>query len=268
MAGVAGAAGYARWIEPNRIAMTRLNIGLPDWPRDQAPLRIGHLSDLHCDGDSADERARRAAAMLLAERPDVVFLTGDYVTSHGEQWAARCADALAPIASCPLGAFAVRGNHDWWTDSSEIVEREFRRIGIPVLSNSSARLRGRGNVWAVGVESLATGMEDIATALANVPERSVRLLLVHEPDFADQVTYPISLQFSGHSHGGQVRLPGLPAYSPDGARKYVSGYYENGPHPLFVTRGVGMIGLKLRFRCPPEAALLVVSRTERNRDRG
>ncbi|NLH98655.1 MAG: metallophosphoesterase [Chthonomonadales bacterium] len=267
LSGVAGVGAYARWIEPERIELTRRDLLLAGWPADLPPLRVGHLSDLHCDGDRALDRTRRAVLMLMAARPDIVFLTGDYVTSHGEQWAPRCIDALSPLAQAPLGAFAVRGNHDWWTGSSEIVEREFRRIGVPTLSNAAARVRGLGNVWVIGVESLATGTEDITKAVENVPSGAFRFLLVHEPDYADSVTAPVGLQLSGHSHGGQVRVPGLPAYTPYGARKYVSGYYETAPHPVFVTRGVGMIGVPLRFRCPPEAALLIVDRDRRNNAR-
>jgi predicted MPP superfamily phosphohydrolase len=194
----------------------------------------------------------------MAERPDVVFLTGDYVTSHGEQWGPACADALAIVASAPLGAFAVLGNHDWWSDSQEIIQRELARIGVVTLANSAARLRPAGNVWAVGVETLATGQEDVGVAAARTPGGAVRFLLVHEPDFADRVRVPIAMQFSGHSHGGQVRIPGLPSWTPAGARRYVAGLYRSAPHPLFVTRGVGVIGPPVRFRCPPEVAVIEV----------
>ncbi len=254
------AAAYGRWIEPERVGLTRRRIALTGLPDGWRPLKVGLLSDLHCDGQRALDRARRAVELLMSARPDVVFLTGDYVTSHGEQWAPKCADVLAPVRSSPLGAFAVRGNHDWWTGSEEIIEREMRRIGVPILSNSAARLRHPGNVWAVGVESLATGTENISKAVAGLPSNGVRFLLVHEPDYADRVTERVSLQLSGHSHGGQIRVPGLPAYTPYAARKYVMGFYEGnaGRHPIFVTRGVGMIGIPLRIGCPPEAALLTV----------
>jgi len=204
----------------------------------------------------------------MRERPDVVFLTGDYVTSHGEQWGRPCADALALTASAPCGAFAVLGNHDWWTGSSEIVTRELARVGIVTLSNSSARLRPAGNVWAVGVESLTTGRADIGAAIASLPRDAVRFLLVHEPDLADSAGVPVALQLSGHSHGGQIRFPGLPAHTPYGARKYVSGLYMDAPHPVFVTRGVGTIGLPVRFRCPPEVALLVVTHSAERQSQG
>ncbi len=268
LGGGAGLAAYGRWIEPERVGLTRLRILLRDWPADQPPLRIGLLSDLHCDGDRAVHRARRAVELLMAARPDVVFLTGDYVTSHGEQWAPKCADVLAPVRSAPLGAYAVRGNHDWWTGSADIVERELGRIGVPTLSNSSARLAMPSDVRVIGVESLTTGKEDITAAVAHLPPNGVRFLLVHEPDFADRVTERVSLQLSGHSHGGQIRVPGLPAYTPYAARRYVMGYYDSGPHPIFVTRGVGMIGVPLRINCPPEAALLTVIHGDARSSRG
>lgn len=258
--GVAGAgvsaASYALWIEPDRLGVTRLALKLPDWPPDQPPIRVGQLTDLHCHSDRAVRLAGRAAAMLMAHEPDIVVLTGDYVTGHAEQWAEAVADALAPVADAPLGAYAVLGNHDYSTNSDPIIEREMSRLGIPVLRNEPVRVRGRENLWLIGVDSISTGRADAHVASIGVPEDAVRLMLVHEPDFADFADIRPALQLSGHSHGGQVRLPGLPVYSPPGARKYVMGYYRSAPHPVWVSRGVGTIGPPVRFRCPPEAVVL------------
>jgi predicted MPP superfamily phosphohydrolase len=268
VSGVAGTGVYGHWIEPERIIVRRVPVSLTDWPADMPGLVIGHLSDLHCDSESALDRTHRAVRLLMAQSPRVVFLTGDFVTSHGEQWAPRCADALAPLASVPCGAYAVRGNHDWWTGSAEIVERELTRVGITFLSNSASRLRPLGNVWVAGVESLTTKRESDEAALAGVPEDAVRFLLVHEPDFADAVTQRVSLQLSGHSHGGQIRLFGRALHTPAGARKYISGVYHTDRHPLYVTNGVGMIGIPMRLGCPPEVSCVIVTHGRRGGQSG
>ena len=261
-AGMAGAGllsgAWAHWVEPNRLSLTRVRIRVPGWPAGRPPLRIGQLSDLHCNSGTSVDRARRAAAMLMAQQPDLVVLTGDFVTSHGEQWAEAAADAIAPVVAAPLGGFAVLGNHDYWTNSADVVAREVERLGIPVLRNEPARVRRLGNVWVLGVDSISTGRADAKVTSLGVPADAVRLMLVHEPDFADYAGVRVSLQISGHSHGGQIRLPGLPVYSPAGARKYHMGFYRTATHPLFVSRGIGMIGVPFRFRCPPEVVVLTL----------
>ncbi|NUQ70997.1 MAG: metallophosphoesterase [Chthonomonadales bacterium] len=255
----AGVLGYAHWIECRRLSITRLRIHLPRWPASR-PLRVGQISDLHCDSEAAEDLARRAVALLMSLQPDLVALTGDYITSHGETWAAVIADALAPVAAAPLGAYAVLGNHDYWTESAETVQQELQRIGIAVLRNEPARVRALDNTWIIGVDSISTGVADAKVASIGVPKDAVKLMLVHEPDFADFTESPMDLQLSGHSHGGQIRLPGLPVLTPQGARRYCMGYYRGKTHPLFVSRGIGTIGLPLRYRCPPEVALLTLHR--------
>lgn len=239
-----------------------MTLRLRGWPASEPPLRVGHLSDFHCNSFAAVKRAKRAVSMLMAAKPDVVFLTGDFITSHGEQWAEPAADALAAASRAPLGAFAVLGNHDYWSDSARIVVRELGRVGISVLCNEPARVRGRGNLWVLGVESIATGYADAKVAAMGVPDDAVKILLAHEPDFADYAAVTATVQLSGHSHGGQIRAPLLPGYVPPGARKYHQGFYPSAPIPLFVTRGVGTVGVPVRFRCPPEVAVLTLTTAE------
>lgn len=255
---VGGTVAQARWIDTERLTWTRRTLRLPGWPASQPPLRVGHLSDFHCDSFGAVKRAWRAAEMLMTARPDIVVLSGDFITSHGEQWAEATADALAATARAPLGVFAVLGNHDHWTESADILARELGRVGILVLRNEPARVRGRGNLWILGVDSIATGAADAKVASLGVPEDAVRILVVHEPDFVDYAAVHAAVQLSGHSHGGQVRAPFLPTYAPAGARKYHTGFYPRAPIPVFVTRGIGTVGIPLRFRCPPEVAVLTL----------
>lgn len=249
---------YAWRLEPDRVGLTRLTLELPGWPAELDGLRIGQITDVHCDCPRAVERTRRAARLLMQGRPDVVFLTGDYVTSHGEQWAEPAADALAPVVAARLGAIAILGNHDHWTHSADILARELGRIGIPVLRNEALHVPARTSFWVLGVDSIATGAADATVAAIGVPRDVAKIMLVHEPDFADYAGVSVALQLSGHSHGGQVRLPGLGVHTPEGARKYRYGFYPNAPSPVFVSRGVGTIGPPVRFLCPPEVVVLTL----------
>jgi len=256
----AGAAGAYAWrIEPNRISLSRRTLPLPRWPEDEPPLKVGQLTDLHCDSFPSVLRARRAADLLMKQNPDLVVLTGDFVTSHGEQWAEPAADVLSQTARAPMGAFAVLGNHDYWSNSSEVLMRELGRIGVPVLQNEALPVPGRRNLWILGVKSIATGAADAKVAAIGVPENAVKILLAHEPDFVDFAGIKAVVQLSGHSHGGQVRIPFLPVWTPTGARKYHTGFYPHAPIPIYVSRGIGTIGPPLRFRCPPEATVLTLT---------
>ena len=109
-----GTSGYAYEIEPAHPKVTRHDIRLDGWPQSAAGLKIGQLSDLHCQDNRSVARTALAARMLLALRPDIVFLTGDYISSgQGVNWAAASAQALSPLKAAPRGVFAVLGNHDY-----------------------------------------------------------------------------------------------------------------------------------------------------------
>ena len=144
----------------------RRDVPLAAWPPGTPPLRVGQLSDLHCDGRAAVRRTERAVEMLLAEKPDVVFLTGDYVTYKPHRWAPQAADALAPLAAVPGGVFCVMGNHDWWCGGHELVPHALRRVGFTVLRNQAAPLPQAPGVWVVGLEDRCVNRQD--------PERACR----------------------------------------------------------------------------------------------
>jgi len=260
MAGTVAGLGtglYAHEWEPDHPQVVHRQIHLAGWPPAAAGLRVGQLSDLHCQSQAAVARTARAARLLLAQKPDVVFLTGDYISDrHGVGWAGACADALAPLAQVPHGVFAVLGNHDW--AGPERVMQELTRVGFTVLRNGSAPLPGMPNVWLVGMDSCSVRAQNPIQALEGIPTAAVRLLLMHEPDYADEAPLGFALQLSGHSHGGQIRVPGLPPHCPEYGRKYFEGLRQAAHHPVYTTRGIGMMGPQMRFCCPPEVTVLTI----------
>jgi uncharacterized protein len=154
----------------------------------------------------------------------------------------------------------VMGNHDAITDP-DIVTSILRSTGIQVLSNQSTPIEDSGGrFWLSGVKDVLQGHSDLAAALEKVPREEPTILLAHEPDYADFVArHPVDLQISGHSHGGQVRVPLLPPfYEPPLARKYVAGLYKVGPLTLYTNRGLGTVGFPVRFDCPPEITLITM----------
>lgn len=261
-----GATAYDQWDEVDKLGVTHWNITLPDWPAATPPLTVGLIADMHCDRDSALERTRRAVAMLLAQKPDVVFLGGDFVTSDHFHWAPLAADALAPLLAVPGGVFCVLGNHDWtdrlWLSAgAEVVTASLAQVGFKVLRNESLPLPTAPGVWVVGLDDLYAQQDNVAQALHNVPEGVCRLLLVHEPDYADKAPSGFAFQFSGHSHGGQIRLPLLPPlHLPKYGTHYPEGLAQGPHHPLYTTRGVGTTGPPVRFFCPPEISMFHLHR--------
>ena len=258
---------YAHEIEAEHLEVVTRDVFLPNWPAHADGLRVGHLGDFHCHDDRAVARAARAAHLLLEQKPDVVFLTGDYITGRVDgggdfrPQAEACADALASLKAVPHGVFAVMGNHDLTRAATafELCRTALERVGFHVLINQSAPLPGADGVWLVGLGSCSVKAQHMEGALAGVPAEAVRLLLVHEPDYADECPPGFALQFSGHSHGGQIRVPGLPpVYCPNYGRKYPEGLENTLMHPVYTTRGVGMMGPQMRLCCPPEVTLLTL----------
>jgi hypothetical protein len=159
-----------------------------------------------------------------------------------------------------LGVFGVLGNHDAESRPNHITET-MRAAGVQVLRNAAFPLeRGSARFWIVGLEDALSGTQDLDTALRDVPATEVSVLLVHEPDFADVAAQsPVDLQLSGHSHGGQIRLPLLgPPYLPYMARKYPVGLYSVGNMKLYTNAGLGTIRLPIRLFAPPEITLFTL----------
>jgi predicted MPP superfamily phosphohydrolase len=241
--------------ERDWLDVTHTDVPIAGWPKSLDGYTIGHLADMHCHGERSRVRIERATELLLREKPQLAVLTGDFVTAGDSSWAAPSARALQPLTALPHGAVAVLGNHDFWCHRAEGVADAVRNAGIRLLRNESHVIPD-ANLCLVGVDDVWMGRDDLTGALAGAPPRLHRVLLVHEPDFADSVGPGIDLQLSGHSHGGQIRIPGLPAiHTPILARRYIEGLLQSPTHPLYVTRGIGTTGPPFRYHCPPEITL-------------
>lgn len=259
------AGADAAVIEPHRVVVERVEVTLSRLPRELDGLRIAQLSDFHY-GSSYDGEVIQAAVRAANElNPDLTVLTGDYVTltncgSTGfiAARAKPCARMLGELKA-PLGTFAVLGNHDY--GDPRIVTRSLEAQGITVLRNSRVPVKRAGaRLWLAGIEDVIEGEPRLDQALWAIPSGEATVLLAHEPDCADTVAcFPVDLQLSGHSHGGQVRLPlvGCP-YLPVLGRKYPRGMRRLNSLSLYTNRGLGTTYLPVRFNCPPEVTLITL----------
>ena len=260
----AGLALYSGEIERHWIEVTPLEIQLPGLPSAFDGFKIVQLSDIHLDEFTEPSLLRSSIDRINRLRPDIVLLTGDFVSyeisprkfSLKSAW--QCAEMLSQL-KCPE-RYAVLGNHDHWLSGDEVT-RALTAHGIPVLTNSHVPMVRQGSrIWVAGIDDPVCGRPDPETAVpASIrnPEEPV-ILMCHAPDYADDlmarpVGKSISLMLSGHTHGGQVRLPFAGALQlPPGGRKYVEGLFRLGSMQLYVNRGIGTVGIPFRFACPPE----------------
>ncbi|MGA7219114.1 MAG: metallophosphoesterase [Candidatus Sulfotelmatobacter sp.] len=269
-AGAVAVAGDATFLEPNRPHLVRKEFLLPRWPERLQDFTIAVLSDFHYDAYFSVHPLHAAIPVVNDLHPDLIVLPGDFVSvpligndAKGALAADPCARLLRQMSSAN-GLWAVLGNHDEGTDP-EHVTRALQAENIQVLANQSQAIELDGaRFWLAGVSDVLSRSADLTKTLRRVPSDEPVILLAHEPDFADEASrYPIDLQVSGHSHGGQIRLPLLPPlYLPKMGKKYVLGTYQVGPLPLYTTAGLGTVGIPMRLNCPPEITLLTIRRAQ------
>jgi uncharacterized protein len=263
-------AGDSILYEPNLPRLVRVEIPLARLPRAFDGFTIVQLSDFHYDPYFSVVPMEAAVRMANDLRPDLIVLTGDFVSSPlfggtsariraAHEQAEPCVQILESLRA-PKGVWAVLGNHDAFTDPL-YVEGTLQSAGIQVLSNSAAPLERDGRrFWLAGVRDVMARMSNLSRTLRQVPSGETVVLLAHEPDFADTAARrPIDLQLSGHSHGGQVRLPFVGAiYLPPLGRKYPSGLRQIERLTLYTNVGIGTLDLPVRWNCPPEVTLITL----------
>jgi predicted MPP superfamily phosphohydrolase len=253
-------------IEPNRPRIVRKEIALRRWPARLEGFTIALLSDFHYDPYFSVHPLRASISMVNGLHPELIVLTGDFVSvpffgdnAKGASHAEPCAQLLRQMQA-PYGLWSVLGNHDALTDPNRVTD-SLLSVGIQVLANQSVPIEVKGaRFWLGGVDDVLEGRADLDATLHKVPADDPVILLAHEPDYADHVVrYRVDLQLSGHSHGGQVRVPLLrPLWLPALAKKYIWGLYKIGGLTLYTNPGLGTVGVPLRMHCPPEITLLTL----------
>lgn len=255
-------AGSFAWanIEPNWVEVERVRLSLPRLPEAFHGCRIAQVSDIHMDGWMTRDRLADIVERVNRLEPDLVALTGDFVSYKPQKFVEGLADALAALKP-KEATIAVLGNHDHWT-KPKLVRETLKKCGVEELKNRVLPLRRGGDrLHLAGVDDIWSGEPDLDAVVKQVPKGEACILLAHEPDFADEAaaTGRFGLQLSGHSHGGQVCMPLFgPLVLPKYGRNYPSGLYEIDGMTLYTNRGVGMVGPHVRFNCRPEITLFTL----------
>jgi predicted MPP superfamily phosphohydrolase len=269
--GAVGLALYSGEIARHWIDVTYHDVSLPGLHHAFDGMRIVQLSDIHLDDFTEPFFLRHVVGLVNQMRPDAVFLTGDFVSEgigrrkYAVDAGWQCGAILNEL-ECK-DRYAVMGNHDVAVGERDVTAA-LRANGTTVLRNACMAIERRGaRFWLAGVDDPVWGAPDpelaIPASIRNVPNEPV-VLLCHAPDYADtlltlEAGQAASLMLSGHTHGGQVRLPLVGALNlPSMGRKYVEGMFRLGSMQLYVNRGIGTVGVPFRLNCPPEITVLTL----------
>lgn len=269
-----GMLGLAIWtviIEPRWVAAREMPLQIADW-QGPAGLKVVVASDWHLTENSlwrvtTVDRARRIVQAINAAQPDVILLPGDFIAAPLAELAESAlserevAQVLGGLKA-RLGVFAVLGNHDWVNDGATMVT-ELRQVGIHVLQNDATPL-GRSALWVVGVGDHSTGHSKPAAAMRQVPVGAQVLALMHDPASLTALPSVQGLVVAGHTHGGQVYLPGYGALITRSAapRQWAYGWVTHGTNRMYVTSGIGVSILPVRFNMRPEWVMFTVNGVE------
>jgi predicted MPP superfamily phosphohydrolase len=267
-AAVLGLGLYSTEFGRHDLEITEHTVNLPNLADSFHGMRLVQISDVHFHEFSEAFYIRDVVKRVNALKPDLVLLTGDFVTegplshAYGRAQAHPCAAILQGLECAHR--YAVMGNHDAKVGVPAVIDALVTH-DIPVLENQYVPIERDGRrFWLAGSADVTAHMARLELA---VPPKTVRgndpvVLMAHEPDFLDHVAKygGVNFMVSGHTHGGQVRLPFVgPTVLPPLGQKYVEGFFQRGQTLLYVNRGIGTVGMPVRFMCRPEITVFTLS---------
>jgi len=252
------------------VEFTNIRMSIPALPESFHHYRIIQISDFHLGTWLRHRHLEQIVHRVNSLHPDLIVITGDFVNHNADKYAPGLVEVLS-VLRAKDGIVAVLGNHDHWTNP-EAVRWALRRSNIKELNNSVIPISRNGSsIHLAGIDDHLAGFDDLCSVLDQMPADAITILLAHEPDFAEHSarTGRFVLQLSGHSHGGQIRLPiiGTP-YLPPLGRLYPRGLYTIDGMKLYTNRGLGTSWLGLRINCPPEITIFTLDACQTSRQVG
>ena len=252
---------YSVFIEPARIGFTTHEIEIAGLPPRFDGFKIVQISDLHVNRWLRPDDVRALVARVNTLHPDMVVLTGDFVSRNR----ADCEPAGEALAGLKAkhGVYAVLGNHDYWTDA-EAVTKALRSSGVDVLFDENRRITiGDESIRLVGTDDCWEGDPDYEKAFRGVSEKDTCIAIAHNPDAVMEMeSEPVRFLMSGHTHGGLIRLPFIGPLLTNShlGRRNSSGMLMMNGITAYVSRGIGSGPIAhIRFRCPPEVPVFVLT---------
>ena len=256
---LAGGRYYMEEIEPEWVEISQYTYSHPLIPPSFHRTRIVQFNDTHIGFQYDLDNLKKTVKIINAYKPDLICFTGDLLDNPVDYKVTPELYEILNSLSAPIGKYAVYGNHDHGGYGTELYELIMNKSGFKVLKNSADILyKGSEKILIAGVDDASLGVPDITQALRGKPDNLFTLLLSHAPDYAETASsYPVNLQLSGHSHGGQIQIPFIgPLITPPHAKEYYEGLYELNSHfSLYVNRGLGTTRVPYRLLCRPEITI-------------
>ena len=255
-------AVYAFWIEPRSLVVTRFSLPVTGLEQEVRLVVMGDLQP--APPIESLDRITAIIDRMNAERGDLVLLLGDYVSTRRLATGFIDPHDTVPILGrleAPMGVYAVLGNHDWWWNGPEM-RRLLTDQGITVLEDAAERVEaGQQSLWIAGLSDPVTQAYDLKTTLDRTDRSAPLLLLAHTPDIFTDVPAEVALTLAGHTHGGQVDLPflGRMVVPSRFGERFAYGLIEEAERRLYVTSGIGTAIIPVRFRVPPEIAVITLT---------
>lgn len=257
-----GALSYG-FLVRDRVEVSRVEVKIANLPDEFAGLTIAHLTDIHHGPYTSGDYVRRCVGIANGLNPDLVALTGDF-TFAGRRHIEPCAEVLKELKA-RIGIYAVLGNHDYYAGAGRVAVA-LRNAGVNLMIDEKDRIEHRGaKLWVMGVDDLYYGSTDLQRMMRDVARDEPRIVLAHQPDFIEEFAARnkhADLMLSGHTHGGQIRLPllGAPQTPSDYGQQYAMGLNRKGAMQIYTSRGIGTVLLPSRLDCPPEIVLYTLRR--------
>ncbi|SCN40450.1 Metallophosphoesterase [Bacillus cytotoxicus] len=258
---------YAKYIEPNFLSFTHYTLQSPLIPNSFHGMKIIQFSDLHLGYYFSLQRLSSIVSKINDATPDIVLFTGDLIDNYQTYGETPFVSAILRNIRAPFGKFAIYGNHDHGGYGTEYYQQIMNESGFELLQNKEKRIRlfDGTEISIVGIDDMLLGKPKIEETLQHIKHNIYTIVLVHEPDIASKVAkFPVNVQLSGHSHGGQVQIPFLGAVVTSTlAKQYIEGFYHIDDLVLYVNRGLGRTRIPFRFMARPEITLFTLQHTER-----
>ncbi|WP_459499695.1 metallophosphoesterase [Bacillus sp. C1] len=253
---------YAKYIEPNFLSLTHHTLRSSLIPKNFQGMKIIQFSDLHLGYYFSLQHLTTIVSKINELAPDIVLFTGDLIDDYQTYSETPFVSSILRNIRAPFGKFAIYGNHDHGGYGTEYYRQIMGDAGFEVLQNTEKRIRLLDNseISIFGIDDMLLGKPEIDITLHNVQKNLYTIVLVHEPDVAPKIAnFPVDLQLSGHSHGGQVQIPFLGAIvTPALAKHYIEGFYHIQELLLYVNRGLGRTRVPFRFLSRPEITIFTL----------
>jgi uncharacterized protein len=250
------------YLETKKVELSSYTVPIVDLPAELSNFKIAHLSDIHYSPQMDEQFLKKMLALVNEQHPDIIFITGDLASYH-TQWVNQIPDLLKSLIS-RFGTYVVPGNHDYCYGRKSLFRR-LKEVDITVLKNEALSVGPRESpIHLIGTDDPATFRDDPEAVFEGLTREGVRIFITHSPDgIREAIREKVPLILTGHTHGGQVRLPIFGAlYLPTmEEREFDAGWFKQSQSWIFVNRGLGMGGVPVRFLCPREIAIITLVAT-------